>query len=195
MAGDLEAVLADAGVERAHVVGASMGGMIGLQYALEYDRAKSLTLLGSTPGGRDAVLPDPDVQMEMTAGVAQPADREELRRRTRMALSEEFVETNDDLVERIVDWRLDADATPRGRFLQAVAATSFDANGQLADVGVPTQVLHGTDDRVLPVENGRLLAERLPNATYPPIEGAGHVCNLERPGEFVDAVERFAFER
>ena len=191
MAGDLEAVLADAGVERAHIVGASMGGMIGLQYALEYDRAKSLTLLGSTPGGRDAVLPDPDVQMELAAGMARPADREEVRRRTQMALSEEFVETNDDLVERIVDWRLDADATPRGRFLQAVAATSFDANGQLADVGVPTQVLHGTDDRVLPVENGRLLAERLPDATYTPIEDGSHLFFIEQPERVNDHLLEF----
>jgi pimeloyl-ACP methyl ester carboxylesterase len=181
MAGDLEAVLADVGVECAHVVGASMGGMIGLQYALEYDRAKSLTLLSSSPGGRDAVLPDPDVRMELTAGLARPAGREELHRRTRMVLSEEFVESNEELVERIVDWRIDADAPPKGRFLQAVAAMTFDVNDRLADVEVPTQVLHGTDDRVLPVENGRLLAERLPNTNFIPIEGGSHIFFIEQP--------------
>ncbi|MFC4551708.1 MULTISPECIES: alpha/beta fold hydrolase [Halorussus] len=194
MAGDLEAVLADAGVERAHVVGASMGGMIGLQYAIEYDRAKSLTLLGSTPGGRDAVLPDPDVQMKMASGVARAADRAELRRRTRIAMSEEFADANDDLVERILDWRADADATPRGRFLQAVAATSFDANGRLSEVEIPTQVLHGTADRVLPVENGRLLADRLPDASYTPIEGGSHLFFIEEPDRVNDHLRGFLRE-
>ena len=191
MAEDLDAVLADAGVEGAHVVGASMGGMIGLQYALEYDRAKSLTLMGSTPGGRDAVLPDPEVQMEMASGVARSADREELRRRTRMTLSEEFVESNGDLVDRIVDWRAECDATPRGRFLQAVAATSFDANGRLADVGIPTQVLHGTADRVLPVENGRLRADGLPDASYIPVDGGSHLFFVEQPERVNDHLVEF----
>jgi Predicted hydrolases or acyltransferases (alpha/beta hydrolase superfamily) len=51
MAADLEAVLADVGVDHAHIVGASMGGMIAQQYALEYDRAVSLALLCTTHGG------------------------------------------------------------------------------------------------------------------------------------------------
>ena len=50
MAGDLEAVLDDAGVERTHLVGASLGGMIAQQYALDYDRARSLTLMCTTHG-------------------------------------------------------------------------------------------------------------------------------------------------
>ena len=55
MAADLEAVLADAGVDDAHVVGASMGGMIAQQYALDYDRVRSLSLLCTTHGGPEAV--------------------------------------------------------------------------------------------------------------------------------------------
>ena len=191
MAGDLEATLADAGVDAAHVVGASMGGMIALQYALEYDRAKSLTLLGSTPGGRNAVLPDPDVQREMTASAGRPADRAELRKRTRMAMSPEFADANEDLLERIVDWRTDDDATPKGRFLQAVAATSFDPNGRLGDVDVPSQVLHGTADRVLPAENGRLLAEKLPDATYTPIENGSHFFFIEQAQTVNDHLVEF----
>src|SRR6056297_1015561 len=67
MASDLEAVLADAGVERAHVVGASMGGMIAQQYALDYDRAASLTLMCTTAGGDMANLFPEETQEHLDA--------------------------------------------------------------------------------------------------------------------------------
>ncbi|MDZ7745917.1 MAG: alpha/beta hydrolase [Halobacteriales archaeon] len=55
MADDLEAVLDVTETAAAHIVGASMGGMVALQYAVEYDRAASLTLMCTSPGGEDAV--------------------------------------------------------------------------------------------------------------------------------------------
>lgn len=179
MAGDLDAVLAAQDVRDAHVVGASMGGMIALRYALEYDRAKTLTLLGSTPGGSAAVDPPPRVRALAMSGAGDRLSRAELRERTRVAMSEEFVASRPDLVERIIDWRAECDATPRGRFLQAVAAAGFDVGRRLDEVRVPVHVLHGTADTVVPVENGRILADRLPNARYTPVEGGSHFFFFE----------------
>ena len=176
MAADLEAVLADAGVDRAHVVGASMGGMIAQRYALEYDRATTLTLCCTTPGGPDAV-PVPEETQERLFAVPEGADeRETIRHRMAPAVSDSFSEERPDLLERIVDWRLEMDAAEAGRAAQAAAVQGFDVSSELESLETPTLILHGTDDRVVPVENARLLAEALPNARLETLEGGHHLC-------------------
>ena len=191
MAGDLEAVLEDAGVEQAHVVGASMGGMIAQQFALEYGRADSLALLCTTPGGPDAV-PTPEATRERIFDVPEAYDERE-RRRYKMApaMTEAFVRDNEDLIERILDWRIESDASERALAWQAAAVDAFDVHDRLGDITAPALVVHGTDDRVVPVENGRLLAEGLPNADYRELDGAPHLLFIERADAVNDALRGF----
>ncbi|MFC7095777.1 alpha/beta fold hydrolase [Halobaculum marinum] len=179
MAGDLEAVLATVGVDAAHVVGASMGGMVAQRYVLEYDRATSLTLLCTSPGGPDAVA-TPDETLARMFSVPDDADeREAIRYKMAPALSDGFAEANPELIEDIVDERLDSDASPSAREWQAAAVQAFDASEELDDIAIPTLVAHGTGDRVLPVENGRLLAERIPNARETFVEDGSHLFFIE----------------
>ncbi len=58
-------------------------------------------------------------------------------------------------------------------------------------IEAPAYVLHGSEDVVVPPENGRMLAARLPNAEYVELESAGHNLPLEIPGELADLVSRF----
>jgi len=180
MASDLEAVLADHGTESAHVVGASMGGMIAQQYAIDYDRTDRLALLCSSPGGDDAVEASPEVKARMVAEPAGADERETLRHRMAPAMTDGFREANDDLVGRIVDWRLagDADEAPRNAQLAAVGA--FDASDRLDEIAVPTLVAHGTADRVLPFGNAELLAAGIPDAQLEPFEGGPHLFFIEQ---------------
>jgi pimeloyl-ACP methyl ester carboxylesterase len=185
MAGDLDAVLADRGVERAHVVGASLGGMIALQYALDYDRAATLTLLAATPGWRSGPGVTRAFQERLLDPPRHGSRRERLRSRLRHSLNPEFVADNPGLVERIVDWRLDADASHEGRLQQAAAASTFDVGDRLDEIAVPVHVVHGTDDRVLPVGNGEYLHDNLPNSTFTRIAGGSHLFFVEEP-DFVN---------
>ena len=179
MAADLEAVLADAGVETVHVVGASMGGMIAQQYALSYDRAASLSLFCTSPGGDDAVA-TPDETLARMFSVPEDADeREAIRYKMAPALSDGFAEANPELIERIVDWRLASDAPPAAREAQGAAVEAFDVSDDLAALDVPTLVLHGTGDHVLPVENGELLTELLPDPETTFYEGGSHLFFME----------------
>jgi pimeloyl-ACP methyl ester carboxylesterase len=181
MAADIEAVLADAGVARAHLVGASMGGMIAQQYALEYDRAASLSLLCTSPGGPEEV-PIPEATLERMFGVPEEYDeREAVRYKMEPAMTEEFWAAEEELIDEVVDWRLASDAPDRAREWQAAGVEAFDASGRLEQVGVPALVLHGERDRVVPVENGRLLADGLPDATLETFdEGGSHLFFVER---------------
>ncbi|APW99110.1 3-oxoadipate enol-lactone hydrolase [Halobiforma lacisalsi AJ5] len=179
MAADLEAVLADVGVEEAHVVGASMGGMIAQTYALEYDRAATISLLCTSPGGPEAE-PVPERTQQRLLDVPEGADeRETIRYRMEPAVSDGFYDENPDLVDRIVDWRLESDADEEPRAAQAAAVEAFDESDRVSDLEVPALVLHGTEDRVVPVENAELLAERLPDASLALCEGGPHLFFIE----------------
>ncbi len=179
LAADLEAVLADARIYDAHIVGASMGGMVAQQYALEYGRAKSLTLMCTSHGGPDAV-PVPEETRERIFDVPKGAsERAKLRHRMRPAFNDRFTNRNPHLIDRILEWRLEGDASEPAGEAQAGAVLAFDVSDRLAEIGVPTLLLHGTDDRVLPVENGRLLEEKLPDSRLEVIEGGSHLFFIE----------------
>lgn len=191
MAGDVEAVLADAGVDRAHVVGASLGGMIAQEYALSYDRARSLALFCTTPGGDDAVPIPEETQSRMLNVPAEYGPAETIRYKMRPAFSDGFWESHPDVVDRIVEWRLDTDPTPEAYEWQSAAAVAFDASDRLGDIEVPTLLAHGTADRVLPVENAHLLAEGIPDSDLVTVEGSSHLFFVERDGLVTDELRGF----
>ncbi|MFA9425843.1 alpha/beta fold hydrolase [Natronorubrum sp. A-ect3] len=179
LAADLEAVLDDAGVREAHIVGASMGGMIAQRYALEYTRAKTLTLCCTSHGGPDAA-PVPEETQEFIFDVPKGAsERETLRHRMRPAFNERFTNRNPHLMDRIIEWRLEQDATEPAREAQAAAVLDFDVSDRLSRLRVPTLILHGTDDQVVPAVNGRLLKEAIPDARLERIEGGSHLFFIE----------------
>ncbi|MDS0284250.1 alpha/beta fold hydrolase [Haloarcula onubensis] len=191
MAADLAAVLDDAGVDSAHVVGASMGGMIAQQFALDHGRAESLTLLCTTPGGPEAV-PTPEETQQRIFDVPEEYDERE-RRRYKMApaMTDTFVGEHDDLLERIVDWRIESDAGEQALAWQAAAVEAFDVHDRLGDITAPTLLVHGTADRVVPVENGRLLADGLPDVEYLELDGAPHLLFIERADAVNEALRGF----
>jgi pimeloyl-ACP methyl ester carboxylesterase len=191
MASDLEAVLDAAGVEHAHVVGASMGGMIAQQYALDYDRAASLALLCTSHGGEEA-LDVPEETRTRMFDVPEDADeREAIRYKMKPAMTDEFWRANEELIETIVDWRLEGDAPDEAREAQAAAVADFDASDRLAEIVLPTLVAHGSDDRVLPVENADLLARKLANAELAIFEGGPHLFFIEQADAVNDRLTEF----
>ena len=74
--------------------------------------------------------------------------------------------------------------------LQACAA--HDTNARLAQIAAPTLVIHGTEDRLLPVQNGRLIASRVPGARLEIFEGVGHLFFWERPERSAELVREHA---
>ncbi|GAB3666936.1 alpha/beta fold hydrolase [Halopiger thermotolerans] len=178
LAADLEAVLEDAGVRSAHLVGASLGGMIAQQYAVEYSRASSLTLLCTSHGGPDAAPIPEDVRQRLLEAGGD-GDRNRLRDSMRPAFSERFTNRNPHLMDRIVEWRREQDAGVPAQVAQAAAVANFDVGDRLERLRVPTLILHGTDDRVMPPANARLLAERIPDAELEYVEGGSHCFFVE----------------
>ena len=168
---DLDAVLRDAGVRRAHLVGLGLGGMVALRYARRAGRVASLTLVGTAASGEAVAL---------GALCAPQDDPAALRSSLDAALSADFRAEQPDVVAGIADWRASGDATPQGGRGQRAAGEEFDATDWLYEVTTPALVLHGAADEVAPVEAGRALAGGLPRGEFLAFEGAGHLVTVER---------------
>jgi pimeloyl-ACP methyl ester carboxylesterase len=118
-------------------------------------------------------------------------EREAIRYKMEPAMSESFWAEHDDLVERIVDWRLASDAPPSAREAQAAAVAGFDASGELADLDLPALVCHGTADRVLPVENAHRLHERLPDSRLELFAAGPHLFFVEQADAVTGRLREF----
>jgi pimeloyl-ACP methyl ester carboxylesterase len=186
MVADALQVLDEAGVARAHVVGASLGGMIAQEVAASAPgRVDKLVLCSTTPGGPDAV-PMPEVTVRLLAEAATLAPEVALRRFVENALG---AGAPRELVDEITARRLENPPDPAGWQAQAAAGTTFP--GVDGAITAPTLVIHGTDDTVVDHRNAELLAARIPGARIELIPGGGHLFFWEQPAAFVRIVSEF----
>jgi 3-oxoadipate enol-lactonase len=185
MAAALARTLDDAGAERAHVLGTSLGGMVAQEFALSFpERVDRLVLVCTTPGGERAV-PMPAQTVRLMQEAAALPQEEALRRFVENALA------NGARADEIYRLRLENPPDPEGWLAQATAGAAFDAYDRLGAVRAPTLVLHGTSDAVVDVGNAELLASLIPGASVELFEGGGHLFFWEQPDRFVATVRNF----
>jgi len=188
MAEDAVSVLDEAGVESAHVVGTSLGGMVAQELALGWpDRVERLVLACTTPGGADA-YPLPERTLALIAEAPTLPQDVALRRFVENALAPGAPQ---ELIDRIAVHRLASPPDPAGWAAQAAAGASFDAFGRLGEIVAPTLVLHGTADGVVDPRNAELLAGRIPQARVELFPDTGHLFFWEQPERFVRIVGEF----
>ncbi|MFC6863540.1 alpha/beta fold hydrolase [Halomicroarcula sp. GCM10025817] len=199
LAADLEAVLADHGVGSVHLVGAGLGGMVALQYAHRYNRARTLTLYCTAASG-DAI--DADALADLALETGPEASLEG-------AFSEAFRTADPDLLDRITAWRREDDATGDAFAAQADAMAGFDAPGDafaaqadamagfdappLYEVTLPTEVYYGVADPVVPASAAESLGADLPRGTSEAVEGR-HCCYVEHATVVTDRLVSFLDE-
>ncbi|MFT3699863.1 MAG: alpha/beta hydrolase [Kofleriaceae bacterium] len=194
MANDVIGLLDHLGWASAHLVGASLGGMVVQHCAMEHpDRVRSITTIMTTPGGRrytpkprafKALFAKPPKTREEAAeyaattfatigSTAFPIDRERLRGMGAISF--------------------DRGMSPRG-FLRQFAATlaSGDRRSALANVTTPVLVIHGSSDPMFPLSAGRKIARTVQRGTWLPIAGMGHDLPTELWPTLVAAIARHA---
>ncbi len=168
-AGDAAAVLDAVGVGRAHVYGVSMGGAVAQWLAIDHpERVGALVLGCSTPGGAHAARRSDEVQALIDEGNSfKVLDTFFAHRRA---------------LPRFFSSMREAQKHPMPEYaerLHGIAAQQHDAWDRLPSIAAPTLVLHGADDPVTPVENARLLAERIPDALLEIVPGGRHMFFIE----------------
>ena len=186
MADDALQVLDEAGAERAHVLGASLGGMIAQELAVAApDRVDKLVLCCTTPGGA-ATVPMPQVTVDLLAEAATLAPEVALRRFVENALA---TDAPAELVQEIFDRRVANPLDPAGWQAQAAAGIGFQ--GVDGAITAPTLLVTGTEDNVVDPRNADVLAERIPGAEVERLEGTGHLFFWEQPDAFVRILREF----
>lgn len=178
MALDAVGLLDHLGVERAHVAGASMGGMIGQTLAARHpDRVASLTSIMSSAGGRSrAVMPRMSVLGTLLA--RPPAEREAYAAHVARVFarigSTGFEVDHDRLRERaLIMYDRSYYPTGTARQLMAIMA-SGERTPELREIRCPTLVVHGKADKLIPYGAGEAVARAIPGARLELIDGMGH---------------------
>jgi 3-oxoadipate enol-lactonase len=176
----------------AHVVALSMGGYVALTLAVARpELVRSLVLCATGAGGQDRV-PRPDhVREAFTEAIGLP-DEEYGRRTMPYTFASGWADRNPRRFEQILAARLEHPTSYETIDAHVKACYAFYAEGcEVERIDAAALVVHGDQDLIVPVENGRMLAKRLPNARYIELPGRGHNLPLEDPATFNRLVLEF----
>ena len=178
MARDVVGLLDALGIERAHVAGASMGGMIAQELAIGHgERLLTMTSIMSSPGGRRYSLGRPEAIKKLIDKPAKSRDEHAQKLvATFRVLSGPGFPFDEARTHAIGLEAWDRGVFPAGAARQfgAILDSSTDRRARLAQVRVPSLVLHGTHDPLIPERAGKATARFIPKARYVPIPGMGH---------------------
>ena len=180
LAADAAAVVEAAGEASAHVVGASLGGLVAQELALSRpELVRSLALCCTHPGGSDAVFDDAARTLLGGRAGMSPEEAAEASVPFVYALTTPRRRIDEDLaVRRAVPTR------PEGYYAQLAGTVVFRGTlPRLARLRMPVLLVHGTADRLVPVANAHLLARALPAARVELLEDASHLFWTDRPEE------------
>jgi pimeloyl-ACP methyl ester carboxylesterase len=180
LAADTAGLLDALEIERAHVVGISMGGMVAQELALAHpERIRTLTLGATYCGGPEGTLMAPEDLQMLGAAMASGEREQVFRAMWEINLSPSFREDED----RFTEFCEMATALPAPKEVilqQMRACGAHDTSARLGQLAVPTQVIHGTADRLLGVGNGRQIASLL-SIEPQLLEDVGHMFWWEQP--------------
>lgn len=187
MADDAVGLLDAIGIDAAHICGVSMGGFITQNIALRYpERVNSLVLACTHCGGTHRIAADAEVMEHLF----NPEDAQELtpeensRVRLSFMYSQQFIDNNSGLIDQVAVKRMEYPIPTHGEIRQKEAITGYETYDRLPEISAPTLVITGDADKIIPVENSKLLADRIPDAELVILKDVGHGFFIEAADEF-----------
>lgn len=187
MAGDVLGVLDHLGIRAAHFYGLSMGGMVAQHIALEYPhRVKSLVLGATTCGGLHTVPPAEEAMQTLLALPHLPPE-EAVPTALSLVLGSASADRQGEIVREIVQHGMDYHLSSGIFTKQIEAISTFDSYDRLGEIKVPTLIIAGKEDKLLPARNSHILASRIPGSRLVEMDkmGHGYIWESEQADEIV----------
>jgi pimeloyl-ACP methyl ester carboxylesterase len=181
LAEDAAGLLAALEVDSAHVLGISMGGMIAQELALANPERIATLALGCTYcGGEGSALATEEVTRRLAEGMSSGVRERAIRAAWEANVSPSFA-ANDEAYARFLGIGLRRAVSVEVIMAQIRAIAQHDTSTRLPQIQLPTLVVHGTLDEMLPVQNGHMIAGLIGGSRLEILEGAGHLFFWEQP--------------
>ncbi|HKI99212.1 MAG TPA: alpha/beta hydrolase [bacterium] len=191
-ADDCAALLEALHIPRAHVFGTSMGGMIAQRVATRHPQRVHGLALGCTNCGKGSVPPEKRIwELLRLLPDAQMDAREVARRQEEAYVTDAFRAVNRPLLDRLFEIVNESPTPVHAVKGHLAAIEAFDACDDLERIQAPTLVITGAEDRLIPAENSRRMAERIPRAKLNLLPEAAHFFWVEKPRETAQALTDF----
>lgn len=188
LAEDAAGLLAALQVDTAHVLGISMGGMVAQELALAHpERIDTLTLGCTYCGGEGSALSSEEVMRRLTEGMSSGVRERAIRAAWEANVSPAFA-ANDEAYARFLDIGLRRAVPVVTIMAQMRAIAAHDTSTRLPGLRLPTLVIHGTLDEMLPVQNGHMIAGLIPGSRLEILDGIGHLFFWEQPAHSAELI-------
>jgi pimeloyl-ACP methyl ester carboxylesterase len=191
LADDIAHLLQTIGIDNAHIVGASFGGFVAQEFALKYpSMTRKLVLCCTSFGGPNHVAPDRETLMALASTKGLNGE-ERMRANLLLAFTPEYLQMQTAEVDHVVHLRATNEVPEHIYMSQLQAAVSFNAESRVEQITSQTLVLSGDADVIVPVQNSRNLAAKIPRAQLRIIQGGSHTFFIEQAEKFNDIVSEF----
>lgn len=191
---DIQCIVRDSGLQNLYVLGVSMGGMIAQEYYRAHKENVKGLILSNTNYGKGSVLPSAQVLKTLSEGASAAFTFEGIAERMKGAFSERFTKEDKSEFDQLVRKRLAIGDDAKGYMGQLYAVVGFDSHNRLGEISVPTLVITGEKDIIVPPENAFELHRMIPNSRLAVFKGAGHALCIERYRDFDRKVLSFIEE-
>ena len=179
-------------IKKAHVLGASMGGMIAQELVLNYpERVEKLVLCCTHCGGGRNILSSPEVMEILMKGAEGMTPEEGAELMISLIFTEDFIKNNHDVIERTRENIL-KEPIPEFSYQRQIAAVmKFNAGRRLKKVNTPTLIIQGKMDVLVPLKNAEVLAKLIPGAKSVLLDNTAHAIFYPNTERVIEEVLKF----
>jgi pimeloyl-ACP methyl ester carboxylesterase len=191
LADDTAGLIEHVGLGAAHVIGVSMGGMIAQELALRHPRKVRSLVLGCTSAGGARAIRDDGNAFAGAYSLTPMPPEERGRLLAQAVFSKGHLERHPEIIAAMIEARRNRPLDTAALSHRMAALETHDTYDRLPQIACPALVITGRDDALIPWQNSRLIAERIPGAQLEVLDPAGHCFWLERPEDSRAAIMQF----